>query len=323
MHNKVDHLHTFGLLVTLAVLLGSINFVSGFLLKRKSDMAVYQVLENEEDGSPVLATRSQSTSSSSSSFSIEDEAEHVVEEMMSASQFMAKQPFFKSVDTWMVASILLLICGSGLSYINNIGSICELLLTQSHNNTLPPASPSDIQLARNTHVARFSIASALGRLVIGWLSDRFLASRSSVRKSRLGIEGLVLDERLPFVLFAGSLVTLGIFCCAYIVDNNALLSLITIIVGFGYGCMYTLIPTIVSEWWGTHGFAWRWGWMTWAPGLGAQIINALYGSTVDARGQKCEDGRLCYASALSIAFWMCMTGIVSISLLWIGKRSAL
>ncbi|CAG8757375.1 11562_t:CDS:2, partial [Acaulospora morrowiae] len=83
--------------------------------------------------------------------------------------------------------------------------------------------------------------------------------------------------------------------------------------GLGCGVMFGIAPTITSEWFGVRRFGSNWGFMSYAPAIGGQLFNLLFGLNYDYRnrnskclGFSCYNGAF-YASSVGNAISVCMT----------------
>ncbi len=110
---------------------------------------------------------------------------------------------------------------------------------------------------------------------------------------------------------------------------QTLLKLASIILGFAYGALFGLTPTITSEWFGLPHFSKNWGFVATAPILGAYLFNLAFGINLDAHASPeesssisrlrgiamragngkerlCFDGPPCYAASLRMTIIACL-----------------
>ena len=73
-----------------------------------------------------------------------------------------------SFDFWLIFIIIFLSIGSGITIVNNLGSI--VLAYGGYNGQQTPI------------VITFSISNCLGRLVFGWLSDKFFSPKKGITR---------------------------------------------------------------------------------------------------------------------------------------------
>jgi MFS family permease len=149
---------------------------------------------------------------------------------------------FYNHNAIVLAISMFCISGTGLMYINNVGTIIKSLSFARHH-TLPDSS--HIQELQNTHVFVLSVFSCLGRLSAGFLSD--------LTKLFFNL------PRLWFFIMSGVWLFLAQLLVLFYVNDLNKLMVVTVLVGFGFGNIYAIAPTIVSEWFGTKRFGLNWG----------------------------------------------------------------
>jgi hypothetical protein len=85
--------------------------------------------------------------------------------------------------------------------------------------------------------------------------------------------------------------------------------------GIGYGMLFGVFPTIVSEAFGVHGLSTNWGAMTAAAGLYGNILNLFYGRVYDDHSilkgdnMECTLGLKCYRNAYLISLLAVFVGV--------------
>lgn len=87
--------------------------------------------------------------------------------------------------------------------------------------------------------------------------------------------------------------------------------------GLGYGFLFGVFPSLVTEAFGIRGLSQNWGFMTLAPVISSNIFNLFYGlvldshSVFDPNGERsCHDGLECYRAAYWATFGACAVGII-------------
>jgi MFS family permease len=197
-----------------------------------------------------------------------------------------------------VWTTMAIVTGSGLLYITNVGSIARQLILA--NDTTP--TDHEIQITANLHVALLSVGSFAARLIAGALSDHAFA--------KYGI------DRLCFVGGTAGLMTMG-QASLLLVRTPTDLIVSTLMIGSAYGSMFTLATATTSEYWGTQNMGRNWGWMSWAPGIGAQLLNLTFGTLFDARTRQPGGclGPVCYQDTFYITTLICSLSIVLVYLL--------
>ena len=103
--------------------------------------------------------------------------------------------------------------------------------------------------------------------------------------------------------------------------------------GFAYGALFSLTPTITSEWFGLPHFSQNWGFVAVAPVVGAYFFNPGFGMNLDAhaslddkspisrlrsivmragvsRELLCFEGPPCYSASLKMTITACMVAVL-------------
>ncbi|ORZ34742.1 major facilitator superfamily domain-containing protein [Catenaria anguillulae PL171] len=199
--------------------------------------------------------------------------------------------FFRRIRSYLLILTFFLAAGTGLMVIGNIGAVILALSPASSSSTDP-----DVQLAQATQVAVLSIFNALGRVVSGMGSD------ATGHTSR------------PWWLVA----SLALMSCAtglVAAGNVAWLTASTAVIGYGYGTLWSLCPSIVAEWVDPLKFGSVWGFMTCVPALSQQVTNTLFGALYDAHRVREESGLVgecrgieCFREAYLVTMAMCLVG---------------
>ncbi|RGB38046.1 major facilitator superfamily domain-containing protein [Rhizophagus diaphanus] len=219
---------------------------------------------------------------------------------------------FYNHDAKVLAMSMFFIAGTGLMYINNVGSIIKSLYFASSTHphtTLPNSedhSSSQIQELQNMHVFFLSVFSCIGRLSVGVISD---------------LAGLLFNlPRLWFFIISGFWLFLAQLLILFYVNDLDKLLIVTILVGFGFGNLYAIGPTIVSEWFGTKRFGLNWGMIACIPAFGGQLFNLLFGFNNDQHQHHHCLGQNCYDSVFYISAFACLFSIcISLRLLYTKK----
>ncbi|KAJ3150496.1 hypothetical protein HDU86_006373 [Geranomyces michiganensis] len=171
---------------------------------------------------------------------------------------------FKTMEMWVFLTAFMILTGTGLMYINGIGSILATA------GMMPQV---------RTHVAVLSITNALGRFFVGACSD-FTRARA---------------PRISYLLVSAAIMGPAYFLTASFVPSV----LTTASVGFAYGTIFVISPVFVGELGGVAKFGWNWGWSQWAPAAGGQFFNTLFGMIMDAN--EGSNGSKCYATTFYVA----------------------
>ncbi|KAF4591524.1 MFS transporter [Ophiocordyceps camponoti-floridani] len=199
----------------------------------------------------------------------------------------------RTLSFWLLFSIMALLAGVGLMTINNIGNDVNALWKHFDDSLSKPSLVHKQQV----HVSIISICSFLGRLISGIGSD-FLAKR--LHASRI------------WCLAIACVVFLAAQVSALVIQNPNFLGFVSGLSGFGYGLLFGVFPSLVTDAFGIRGLSQNWGFMTLAPVLSSGLFNLFYGqiydshSIVDSEGKRyCIEGVSCYYAAYWISFGAC------------------
>lgn len=150
---------------------------------------------------------------------------------------------FVTWDFWILVSLFFLLTGVGLMMFNNLG------------NMVLSAGGEDGQQA--PMVTLLSITNSLARLVVGWLSDVFLTRDIMSRPTLLFITQIFMA--VTQVYFA--LITVDAIGNAVPLFYPGV-----ILLGFAYGSLFSVTPTLIGELLGHKHFASHWSVQGFAPG---------------------------------------------------------
>ncbi|CAG8614339.1 35130_t:CDS:2 [Gigaspora margarita] len=154
---------------------------------------------------------------------------------------------FYNYDALLLGILMFLIGGCGLMYINNVGAIIKALYSSPSNPSLQNPESNifkEIQELQNLHVSLLSISSCLGRILVGFFSD--------ITKFMFNL------RRISFFILSGCLVAFGHFLAGFWVKSLDFLYPASILVGLGFGMMFSIAPTITNEWFGQKRFGINW-----------------------------------------------------------------
>lgn len=144
---------------------------------------------------------------------------------------------FTSSDFWLLCSILSLLSGTGLMYINNVGSMAQTLYFSGRNGRFDPIEAAGWQASQ---VSIISLMNFSGRIFIGLVSDVF--------KNRLGFPR-------SYCLVIVSLFFLFSQIVAATVDEIHHLWMASALLGLAHGSTFSLFPTVCIEWFGLPHFS--------------------------------------------------------------------
>jgi len=231
----------------------------------------------------------------------------------------------------MIIVIVSLLCGTGIMYINNVGSISLALYAQSN----PDYDPVEAVKWQAKQVSTISIGNFSGRLIIGLISD-FIHTRLHLPRTY----SLCL---VSFVFIVSQAVAISITS----VDT---LWIASAVLGLAYGNLWGGLPAIIIDWFGLAHLSENWGYVALAPLAGGNLFSIMFGAILDAHapkassylhtyatraavalhelveegmstGHQCLAGRECYVLSLQITLGAC---IIALGLsTWAGIRDGL
>ncbi|KAJ7166002.1 major facilitator superfamily domain-containing protein [Mycena filopes] len=237
-------------------------------------------------------------------------------------------------DFWLLFAILSMLSGTGLMYINNVGSMSQALFSKGN----PAYDEIEASKWQATQVSTISIMNFSGRVVIGLISDNV--------KNRLGW------PRSYSLILVSSL----FFCSQLLaaqIDDVTNLWKASALVGFAYGTIFGLFPTVCIEFFGLSHFSENWGFLSLSPLVGGNLFSIAFGRNLDAheptestgavaavaaipralalvaRGvsitaHQCLEGRTCYVSTLGLTGTACFAAILLSALAaWRERRKLL
>ncbi|KAF7331089.1 NmrA domain-containing protein [Mycena venus] len=209
-------------------------------------------------------------------------------------------------DFWLLFAILSLLSGTGLMYINNVGSMSQALFAKG-NPTYDEVEASQWQA---TQVSTISIMNFAGRIVIGLISDNV--------KNRFGFPRSYSLVLVSSLFFCSQLLARQIADVTNLWKASAL-------VGFSYGTIFGLFPTVCIEFFGLSHFSENWGYLSLSPLVGGNLFSIAFGRNLDAHepgestaaatverfvAHQCLEGRSCYVATLGLTGTACFAAIL-------------
>jgi MFS family permease len=113
-------------------------------------------------------------------------------------------------------------------------------------------------------------------------------------------------QRLWLIIFSSSLFLFAQIA-ALNISNPVHLWMVSTLTGLGYGFLFGVTPTIVSEAFGVHGLSTNWGTMMFAAVISGNALNLFYGRVFDDHSVRGDDGRTWCSSGLECyrnAYWI-------------------
>ncbi|KAJ6473175.1 major facilitator superfamily domain-containing protein [Mycena sanguinolenta] len=207
-------------------------------------------------------------------------------------------------DFWLLFAILSMLSGTGLMYINNVGSMSQALYAQAH----PVFDEVEASKWQATQVSTISIMNFAGRIVIGLISD--------------GVKNRFDFPRSYSLILVSSLFFCSQLLAAQISDLENLWKA-SVLVGFSYGTIFGLFPTVCIEFFGLSHFSENWGFLSLSPLVGGNLFSIAFGRNLDAHepsetaaavvstsARQCLEGRSCYVATLGLTTAACFAAIL-------------
>ncbi|KAF4600466.1 MFS transporter superfamily protein [Pleurotus pulmonarius] len=224
---------------------------------------------------------------------------------------------WKRGDFWLLFSMLSMLSGTGLMYINNVGVMSQALY--AYNNT----AYDDVKAQKwqAVQVSTISITNFAGRIIIGLISD--------ITKVRFKLPRSYCLVLVSSTLLASQYVATHI-------ESIDSLWIASGILGLGYGSMFSLFPAMCIEWFGLPHFSENWGYLSTSPLFGGNLFSIAFGRNFDAhepperRGlpttvsRLCLEGKGCYVNALYLTMFACTLCVfLSLWAAWRDRKRAL
>ncbi|EKM58967.1 uncharacterized protein PHACADRAFT_249103 [Phanerochaete carnosa HHB-10118-sp] len=168
-----------------------------------------------------------------------------------------------SGNFWLLFAMCSLLSGTGLMYINNVGSISQALFAKGN----PDFDDRKAAQWQATQVSMVSITNCLGRILIGMIAD---STKNHLR----------LPRSLCICLVAAAFIVSQV--TVYAVDDVRDLWKGSALLGLAYGGLFGLFPTITIEWFGLPHFSENWGFVSLAPMFGGNVFSIMFGRNLDA-----------------------------------------
>ncbi|KAG6840959.1 hypothetical protein C0991_003019 [Blastosporella zonata] len=224
-----------------------------------------------------------------------------------------------SSDFWLLFSILSMLAGTGLMFINNVGSMSQALYIQS----VEVYNPVDAARWQADQVSFISLLNFSSRIFIGLVSD--------YAKNRFGF------PRSYSLVLVSSLFFLSQVMAALVVTDIKHLWLASATLGLAHGSVFSLFPNVCLEWFGMPHFSENWGYLSASPIVAGNLFSVVFGHNLDAHDSSpsdtallasgaatttltgtCKLGRECYVDALYLTMGACFLSILLS--VWAGWR---
>ncbi|KAG9055898.1 hypothetical protein FS842_000813 [Serendipita sp. 407] len=214
----------------------------------------------------------------------------------------------RNKEFWILFSIMCCLSGTGLMYINNVGSMAQALFARGD----PKFDTVESAQWQAAQVSITSIANCLGRVLFGSVAD---AAKNHYEWRR---SYFIVGISFTFIVSQLAL---------YNVESVQTLWIASALLGLGYGGMFGLFPTIMIEWFGLIHFSQNWGFLCLSPVIAGNLFSLGFGSNLDAHSRPVEDlserwrrgglpsndasrqcleGRLCYLDSIKFTIFACI-----------------
>ncbi|CAH2060762.1 unnamed protein product [Thlaspi arvense] len=224
----------------------------------------------------------------------------------------------RQADFWLTFMSLVLVVGSGITVIDNLGQICYSL---GYNNT-------------KVFVSLISISNFLGRVAGGYFSEliiRYKTLKPFHFHSQCFIKLTSLISFLPFTrklslprIMAMSVVqaimSLGLIY--YAIDLPWKIYVVTIVIGMGYGAHWAIAPASVSDIFGLKSFGSLSNFQITALPIGSFVFSGVIasniydyyarkqaGTTMETESLVCT-GSVCYSVTCGLMSVVCLMAMV-------------
>ncbi|KAJ6606619.1 major facilitator superfamily domain-containing protein [Mycena vulgaris] len=208
-------------------------------------------------------------------------------------------------DFWLLFAILSMLSGTGLMYINNVGSMSQALFAKGN----PAYDEVEASRWQATQVSTISIMNFSGRILIGLISDNI--------KNRFGLPRSYSLVLVSTLFFFSQLLAAQISDVTNLWKASAL-------VGLAYGTIFGIFPTVCIEFFGLPHFSENWGFLSLSPLIGGNLFSIAFGRNLDAHEpgestaavvgtaavHQCLEGRSCYVTTLGLTGIACFTAIL-------------
>jgi len=171
---------------------------------------------------------------------------------------------FSSINFWLLFSIVSLLAGTGIMWINNVGSIAQALVAQGSPDHWDEERAAKIQA---TQVSTISVMNCFGRIAIGVSSD--------FGKHKYNVQRVMWLIPISIGFIASQM--LALYTTR---PENLFLPSATL--GLAYGAMFSHATVVALDWFGLPHFSMNWGFVGIAPVIGGNLFSIAFGRNLDA-----------------------------------------
>ncbi|KAI6131925.1 MFS general substrate transporter [Pisolithus thermaeus] len=225
----------------------------------------------------------------------------------------------KDFNFWVLLFVVSVILGSCEMIMSNIGTIVLSLPSRYFPTGTFGDTPSG-DIATSTQIKAISLSNTISRLVVGPLADIVSPIISHLPPGSRGVLRKHLVSRIAFLTFSSS-----VLICTYLwmvvgVRSQGALWVLSIGAGIAYGCVFAVLPSLVSSIWGIDNLGRNYGILIYAPFLGTPAFSYLYAFV--AAGHAPADGGVCTGVGCWRATFEISVGIVALAFaatLWLWR----
>lgn len=209
---------------------------------------------------------------------------------------------------WCHYILLAVIQGLGQMYIYCVGYVVKAV-HYYYTTTFPDESNPSLHTLQASQVSVVAISSFLGRLSSGPSSD-YIVGKLHLQRHWILVAGLL-------VMLVGHLMNLVDMTAFFtsLHGANAMLTLVSVLIGFSYGYSFTCYPAIVADMFNMKNYSFIWGLMYSSTVFGLMVMTKVFGHFYDKNTNDwddnlhdyvCAKASLCYDDAFKITSFACL-----------------
>lgn len=313
-------------LATLGASLTIINLFSAFGLSRPHEQqrsaTISTPLEEEassrlDENTPLLpASNTNPAGEALLAYSIPVEFT-LAQSTTSSVPLLTASQFLHTPSAWILGFVLFAAVGGSEMVMSSIGSMVFSLQAVKASAQNDEEIGRDTLLARTRQVQLIAIANTASRLLVGLFSDLLSPARSKRHYDGLWKQQLfnIRISRITLLLAGLGLLCVTFFSASLFLNSINHLWMVSIATGFGYGLVFTLVPTLIMRAWPRQ-FGRNFGLLNYLAALGSLFFSMLFAFVNDYVADEnspildqpittttatCRLGRRCFAPSFLIA----------------------
>lgn len=248
-----------------------------------------KVVDNDEENAPLLQQNNDHQQSSAAPAYTETTPQQKNNNNNNVTEIKEDEigglEILKRARYWQHFSMMALSTGAGQMYIYCVGYVARALILANDGEV----DPADVQRLQAVQVAIISVCNCATRMVAGVLSDYL--------KRNYGLQRLWVMYLSLILMSAGHVASM-------IVTNESHLWVVSTLIGLGYGVIFGIYPTIVSESFGMTKFSQNWGLTAISQVVGSYLFSIMFGKVFDSNtgdNGLCSKGNQCYRTSFMIS----------------------